>query len=112
MNKGGKKPPLTHKEIARLITEIADHIEGGDWSIDVQMSILTVQEALVELGLMNGAKLLNRIALLLVSRNGERKSPYKYVQQAVDALLPLDPVKDSNALRSLADEISRNSAAN
>lgn len=55
--------------------------------------------------------LLNRIGALLISMNGRVKSPYTFVQKMMEALEPLDPIEDSNALRSLAKEIDKDPTA-
>ena len=103
-----KAQSLTREETAALIDEIAERIEKGDRSFDLQIPITKAQQALIELRNLDGLELLNRIGLLLTAHDGKAKYRYELVQKTIEALPPFNPVEDSIALRSLADEIRKN----
>lgn len=111
MSKKKKVPSLTREETAALINEIAERVAKGDRSFDLQIPIVKAEQALAELRHLDGLKLLNRIGLLLITLNGKAKSRYELVQKTVEALPPFNPIEDSIALRSLADEIRKNTIA-
>jgi hypothetical protein len=100
-----RKPQLTGEELATLIVEIAERVANEDYSFDIQVTISTAEQALLELRHLDGLKLLSRIALLMSTENGTTAMKYEYVRKRVEALTPLDPTADSVALSSLAAEI-------
>jgi len=105
MSKKRKGYSLTREETATLIDEIAERIANGDRSFDLQLPLQQALEALVEIRHVDGLKLLNRIALLLNTESGKANPRYDYVRKTVEALPPFDPIEDSNALRSLANDV-------
>ena len=100
-----KSRTLTHEEVATLLEEIAARVANENYSFDIQLTITTVEQALIEWRDKDGLMLLSRIALLLSTKNGTASMKYDYVRRRVEALTPLDPTKDSAALLSLAESI-------
>lgn len=103
MSKKGSS--LSREETANLLEEIAKHIIDGDRSFDLQLPITQAQEAMLEMRHMDGMKLLNRIALLLLTSDGKANVGNDFTRKRVEALNPLDPMEDSKALQILADEV-------
>ncbi len=98
------KQRLTKNETAILIEEVANRIEQGDRSFDLHLPLIKAQKGLAELYHLEGVQLLNRIGLLLTHDEGETFF-YPMVKETIEALSPLDPAKDCEALRTLAKEI-------
>jgi hypothetical protein len=96
---------LSRDEIADLIDTIALRIEGGDQSFDLYTVILRVQEGLIGLRHKEGSIILLRIGMLILNHDRKRPIRYPYVQETLDKLEPLDPIEDSENLKSLAVEI-------
>lgn len=93
---------LSDEELADLIYKLADLVSGEQLSFDLQ-AITSIQEALVERKHSNGAKLVNRISLL--AGNESEAYKYGYAKETAESMEPLDPEKDAERLRQLAQEI-------
>lgn len=105
MKRTAKGNTLPREQIAAVIEEIADGVAEGSLSFHLQLPIVQAQEAMVELRNVDGLKLLNRISMLLLTENREKKMRYEVVNKAAQEFSPLDPTEDSKALRALAEEI-------
>lgn len=101
-----KQIPLEHA--AKLIEEIAERVETLNYAFDIQVTISAVEQVLIEIRHLHGLKLINRIGLLLNTKNGKAASNRYggYVQKQLAKMPPLDPIADSAALRALATEIA------
>jgi hypothetical protein len=93
------------KHIAELIEQVADGVARGDWSFGLQMPLTAAERALIDLQHLDGLKLLNRVGILLLTKNGRAEVRYDFVRRTVASMAPLDPVEDANALRALAREL-------
>lgn len=96
---------MTHEETANLLDKIAERIREGERSFELQLPISQAQAMMLEIGHIDGLKLLNRIALLLLTKDRMGNVGYDFTRKKVEALTPLDPLEDSQALQTLANEI-------
>lgn len=105
MSREWKGQSMTCEETANLLEEIAEHIRKGTGSFDLQLPISQAQAVMLELGHMDGLKLLNRIALLLLTKGRLGNVGYDFARKKVETLKPLDPIVDSQAIQALAHDI-------
>jgi hypothetical protein len=91
-----------------LIEEVAERVETLNYAFDVQVTISAIGQVLTEIRHPHGLKLINRVGLLLSTKNGKAASNRYggYVQKQLAKMPPLDPIADSAALRALAAEIT------
>lgn len=107
MSREGKVHSMTCEETANLLEEIAEHIKAGERFFELQLPISQAQAMMLELDHMDGLKLLNRVALLLLSKDRMSNVGYDFTRKRVEALKPLDPIEDSQAIQELAHDIRR-----
>lgn len=98
------KKNLTNDKAAELLESVADRIASGDRSFEIHVDLTSVDFTLLKMKKLDGLVLTNRIAPLL---HGEAKEGirYEFVRKRIEELEPLDPAKDSEAIRALAREI-------
>jgi hypothetical protein len=103
-----KKKQIPFEHVAELIEEIAKRVETQNYAFDIQITISAVGQVLLEIRHLDGMRLINRIGLLLNTKNGKATSKRYgcYVQKQLAQIPPLDPTADSAALRALAAEIA------
>lgn len=99
-----KGSDLSNEELADLIRELADLVSSEQLSFDPQ-AVTSIQEALVEREHTEGLKLISRISLLANADDGRAGYSHDYVQERTESTEPIDPEKDSEQLRQLAQEI-------
>jgi hypothetical protein len=92
---------MTKEETASLLEEVAERLANGDRSFDLQSQLARASETLAEMRHVEGLILLNRLKRLLPTE----PSWYGIVRETVEALPPLDPASDADALRSLASDV-------
>lgn len=100
-----KRKPVTKEQIATVLEAVADRVANEDYSSDIQLTASTAELGLAQLRNAKALKLLNRVLLLLSTKNATEPSRYQYVEKTVQSLEPLDPVADSAALRDVAREL-------
>jgi hypothetical protein len=100
-----RRTPMTKERIAAAIEAVADRVAQEDYSFDIQVTASKAELGLTELRNVEALKLLSRVSILLLTKNGTKTSPYKYVQKQLESLTPLDSVADSAALRAVAQEL-------
>lgn len=69
-----KKKQISLEHAAKLIEEIAKRVETQNDSFDIQVTISAVEQVLIEMRHLDGLKLVNRIGLLLITKNGKAAS--------------------------------------
>ena len=96
---------LSKDELADLIEAIALRIEGGDRSMDLYSVIRKAQEELTRLKMLGAFSFMLRIGMLVLHNGRTTPHNYNLVQETIDRLEPLDPMKDSTHLRVMAKDI-------
>ena len=92
-------------ETAAAIEAVAERVEARDFSFDVQLSVQTAQEGLLELMDVDASLLLSRVSLMLLTENGTMDKKYDFVRERVESTPPLNPAEDGETLRSLAARV-------
>ena len=87
------------------IEAVAERVEAEDFSFDVQLSVQTAQEGLLELMDVDGSLPLSRVSTMLLTENGSMSIKHDHVRKRVESMPPLDPAGDGEALRSLATRV-------
>ena len=99
---------MSRENLANLLDELADRIEGGDKSFALQVPLTQAAQALAILEHRQGAQLLVQIMTLLLHqrpRSSANSAIEDYLKRHTAHLKPLDPPKDAAAMRELANEI-------
>lgn len=99
----------TPGQLAAALDHIGARIASNDLSFDLQLELCDAEEALVRMKHIDGLRLLNRISMMHNTENGTKHVKYELVRNAVAQMDPLDPVKDSAAVRTLASELRKGS---
>jgi hypothetical protein len=96
---------LTSSECADAIDSLAERIESGDRSLDMQGLIGRIAVCLTATAARNvrGVALLNRLGVLLIP--ADVRPRYAVVEASVGRMAPLDVPVDMAALRSLARDL-------
>ncbi len=105
---GRKGHYTTSEETANLLEEIAGRLRDGERSFELQLPISQAQTMMLEMNHMDGLRLLNRISLLLLTKNKKNNVGHDFTRKRLEALSPLDPLEDSKTLQILADQIRGN----
>ena len=100
-----KQNQLSKDELADLLESIALRIEGGDRSMDLYSVIRKAQEELTRLKMLGAFSFMLRIGMLVLHNGRTTPHNYNLVQETIDRLEPLDPVKDGNKIRVMAKGI-------
>lgn len=99
---------ISTRETARIINGVADQLEMGDRSLEIQAALNRAAEGLAPLKHNAGLTLLNRIGTQVLNIDASEHR-YAVVAETMKALGPFDPEAAVVSLRQLADEILESS---
>jgi hypothetical protein len=99
---------MSTRETARILNNVADQLENGDRSLQIQAGLTKAAEGLAPLKHSAGLTLLNRIATQVLNINASEHR-YAAVAATMKEMGPFDPPAAISELRELADDILQNS---
>jgi hypothetical protein len=95
----------TAVELADLLEKIADRIAAGRTSFELQLQLAAAEKELLAMENLDGAKLLNRLGLLVLTAGNTKHTSHDLVRKHVEGVDPLDANKDSEYIRKLAKKL-------
>ena len=95
---------ISSRETVRIINDVADQLESGDRSLNIQAGLTRAAEGLAPLKHSEGLVLLNRIGTQVLNIN-VADPRYAVVTETMKEMGPFDAVAAVLSLRQLAAEI-------
>ena len=97
---------MSTRETARIINDVANQIESGDRSLNIQVALNRAAEGLAPLKHAAGLTLLNQIGTQVLNIDAT-KHRYAIVAETMKARGPFEAATAVSSLRQLAEEISQ-----